>query len=614
MGSLLSVINYIVGDDEDQQNSNHNNNSGIEQEGYSNPGHLYSNQPTFAYKAYKPGIADGTGSGPAYVPQQAPPRPNYQQPQFPGQAYGNTYPPQYQPQQANAQFYQHPSPHGYPQPHYQPDDVNHRQYPQQYYQPAQAAGYNLQPSRPAYPMNPQGASVASPSPPLPYGSQRVPPPPPVMAPLPPPPLPPPPLPPPTVAAVAEPVASDTAPADMSVNISVRSEITDSMDKSTTESIATAAVDGGSVNSSKFSEDSGDDLKNARARGASNDDVNNDSSSDASGKVGSGRGSSVAPAFPAISLSELRLERVLGGGAFGQVWQGSWCGTPVAVKILNTAITLAAAQPQHQQQVDKMLNSFQTEVALLATMRHPNICLLLGVCVQGNNTAIVTELVPRGSLWDVLHNSSSAAAHVSTAENSRSPLSTEQQLRVLSDTCRGLAYLHHRVPAVLHRDLKSANLLVDDSFHVKICDFGLARLRDLSDGSGASAAAVMTAQVGTVQWMAPEVIRGENDYSESADIYSLGIVMWEVLTGLCPYDGLSVMDIVQRVGGIGGQNQIHINFNYARQNANSPPFRPPIPAHCNYLQAQLLTDCWAQNPSKRPAAATVLSALESAFSI
>lgn len=77
------------------------------------------------------------------------------------------------------------------------------------------------------------------------------------------------------------------------------------------------------------------------------------------------------------------------------------------------------------------------------------------------------------------------------------------------------------------------MLLDESFNIKICDFGLAKLRDLTT--------VMTANVGTVQWMAPEVIQGKA-YYESADIYSMGLVIWEMLTGQCPYEGMKQMEV------------------------------------------------------------------------
>ena len=106
-------------------------------------------------------------------------------------------------------------------------------------------------------------------------------------------------------------------------------------------------------------------------------------------------------------------------------------------------------------------------------------------------------------------------------------------RILEGTCRGLVYLHSHSPPIIHRDLKSANLLLDETFNVKICDFGLARLRDYNT--------VLTANVGTIHWMAPEVLTG-NQYNESADIYSVGVVIWEMFTGQCPYDGMKQVEV------------------------------------------------------------------------
>ncbi len=92
-----------------------------------------------------------------------------------------------------------------------------------------------------------------------------------------------------------------------------------------------------------------------------------------------------------------------------------------------------------------------------------------------------------------------------------------------DAARGINYLHTLQPPVLHRDLKSANLLVDSSLRVlKVADFGLARTRELCVPSP-----VLTGQRGTFQWMAPEVIMGHN-YGEPADVYSFAIIMWECI--------------------------------------------------------------------------------------
>ena len=101
----------------------------------------------------------------------------------------------------------------------------------------------------------------------------------------------------------------------------------------------------------------------------------------------------SPSIPFVSLQDLKLAHVLGGGTFGQVWKGSWKGTPVAVKILSQSCQKALPS--------SVLSDFDSEVAMLSSLRHPNICLFMCACLDPPNRCIVTELVSRGSLWDVL---------------------------------------------------------------------------------------------------------------------------------------------------------------------------------------------------------------------
>lgn len=285
----------------------------------------------------------------------------------------------------------------------------------------------------------------------------------------------------------------------------------------------------------------------------------------------------------LNLKDLSLERVLGGGAFGQVWGGVWRGTPVAVKVLSAVC--------QKNLPDSELTAFEDEVSMLARLRHPNICLYMGACLDPPNRAIVTELVSRGSLWEVLRTPNLFMGY---PEIERSPSFPRGKgsfwppwvvRRVLDDTCRGLTYLHSHSPPIIHRDLKSANLLLDDSFHVKICDFGLARLRDLN--------CTMTANVGTVQWMAPEVLLGQV-YTESADLFSVAVVAWELFTGQCPYEGMNHLEVAIAVTQKGVRLQ--------------------LPSKCTPMQSQLLTRCWSQEPSDRPTASQTLRELETAFPI
>ena len=238
----------------------------------------------------------------------------------------------------------------------------------------------------------------------------------------------------------------------------------------------------------------------------------------------------------IAFSELKLEDVIGGGGFGQVWRAKWKGTPVAVKVLT-----GTAQAETVSKA--VLEEFIAEINMVSGMRHPNICLFMGACLDPPNRAIITELCDNGSLWDALRSpvatyqladgKSRLAWPLNIYEtttvtppptfqggsalfkNLEPPLAPEGSWpwvlvkRVASGTARGMCYLHSGNPPVLHRDLKSANILLDESYTAKLADFGLSRLKAVRSG--------MTGNCGTVQWMAPEVLCNE-DYAEPADVF------------------------------------------------------------------------------------------------
>eukprot|EP00602_Paraphysomonas_sp_CaronLab_P007406 CAMPEP_0185029326 /NCGR_PEP_ID=MMETSP1103-20130426/15559_1 /TAXON_ID=36769 /ORGANISM="Paraphysomonas bandaiensis, Strain Caron Lab Isolate" /LENGTH=539 /DNA_ID=CAMNT_0027564017 /DNA_START=88 /DNA_END=1707 /DNA_ORIENTATION=+ len=275
----------------------------------------------------------------------------------------------------------------------------------------------------------------------------------------------------------------------------------------------------------------------------------------------------------IDMKDIKLLHVIGGGAFGQVWKASWQGTPVAVKVLSSVCQRSASEEE--------LRVFTDEVNMLARLRHPNICLFLGASLRAPNRYIVTEIVSRGSLWEALRTPNLFSDSTpSSVESFHWPWWVIR--RVLHGTLRGLVYLHGNQPPIIHRDLKSANLLLDDSFHVKICDFGLARLRDFSQA--------MTANVGTAQWTAPEVLAGK-EYNELADIFSMGVVFWEMLTGRCPYDNTS------------NQMEIAVDVAYKKK-------RPPLPPNCPPRVTEFITTCWADQPTDRMSAVVALENLDS----
>jgi len=150
-----------------------------------------------------------------------------------------------------------------------------------------------------------------------------------------------------------------------------------------------------------------------------------------------------------------------------------------------------------------------------------------------------------------------------------------------DVAKGMNYLHKRSPPVVHRDLKTPNLLVDKDWTVKVCDFGLSKLKHrtfLSSKSGA----------GTPEWMAPEVLRNEPS-SEKADVYSFGVVLWELATMKQPWTGLNALQVV---GAVGYQS-----------------LRLPIPAGVHPAVAALIQACWHNDPIRRPTFDFILKALK-----
>ena len=160
------------------------------------------------------------------------------------------------------------------------------------------------------------------------------------------------------------------------------------------------------------------------------------------------------------MSEIEILERIGGGAFGQVHRGRFRATEVAVKLV----------PRTSEQE---LKQFRAEAAMLARLRHPNVCLFMGACFEDGapHWALVTEYISQGSLWDALRDPRGDRAW---------PLG--RRYRVGAGIARGLAYLHAHRPAVLHRDVKSPNVLVDVGDVAKLCDVGLARNAGLGDAS------------------------------------------------------------------------------------------------------------------------------------
>ncbi|CAI7742163.1 unnamed protein product [Closterium sp. NIES-53] len=301
---------------------------------------------------------------------------------------------------------------------------------------------------------------------------------------------------------------------------------------------------------------------------------------------------------AVDYHDLGIGERLGGGASGRLCRGTYRGQDVAVKV----ITLAAADDlgaaggglrggpagvgdagmsvsMRSATALELLQCFKQEVAIMRMVRHKNLVQFIGACSHWPRLFIVTELMARGSVRDVL-------------DQRGCGLPLPMALKILRDAARGLDFLHRR--GIVHRDLKAANLLVDENDVVKLCDFGVARLLpskqagQLCGEPTAKSRPDMTAETGTYRWMAPEVMEHQ-PYDHRADIFSFGVTMWEVITGDLPYTGLTPL---QAAIGVLQRN-----------------LRPPLPPGLPSRISNLITRCWAADPAVRPDFTEILSTLD-----
>ncbi|KAM9842653.1 mitogen-activated protein kinase kinase kinase 9 [Aulostomus maculatus] len=265
----------------------------------------------------------------------------------------------------------------------------------------------------------------------------------------------------------------------------------------------------------------------------------------------------------IDFTELTLEEIIGVGGFGKVFRALWRGSEVAVK---------AARRDPDEDVQQTLESVRQEAKLFAMLNHPNIMALLGVCLQEPNLCLVMEYARGGPLNRAL-------------AGKRIPPCTLVDWAV--QTARGMHYLHYQaIVPIIHRDLKSSNILILERVEMedlsnktlKITDFGLAREWHRTTKMSAA---------GTYAWMAPEVIRSST-FSKGSDVWSYGVLLWELLTGEVPFRGIDGLAVAYGVA----MNKLAL----------------PIPSTCPEPFARLMEDCWSPDPHSRPQFTAILDQL------
>ncbi|CAD6266319.1 unnamed protein product [Miscanthus lutarioriparius] len=211
------------------------------------------------------------------------------------------------------------------------------------------------------------------------------------------------------------------------------------------------------------------------------------------------------------------EKKIGSGSFGSVYRAKLPdGREVAIKRAERSGSAGRRRRRFDAE-----RAFRAELRLLSRVNHRNLVQLLGFCEERGERILVFEFMPHGALHDHLHGSSSSSRY--------SPLfaSWEARLRVALDAARGVEYLHcYAVPAIIHRDVKPSNILLDGEWTAKVSDFGLS----LASGSTAAAAAASSsATAGTVGYIDPEYYRLQ-ELTERSDVYSFGVVLLELVTG------------------------------------------------------------------------------------
>lgn len=262
----------------------------------------------------------------------------------------------------------------------------------------------------------------------------------------------------------------------------------------------------------------------------------------------------------IELKDLDFTGEIGKGGFGVVYKATYLGTtPVAVKTLLC-----------QNLSGNSLSAFREEANLMSGLSSPHIVQFMGVVAESGHFSIVMEYMAKGSLYHTLQDQSA-------------DLPWSLRYRISHETAQGLHFLHHH--DILHRDLKSLNVLLDMELHAKLSDFGLAKVREETATTTSSA----TASVGTLAWMAPELLNLGSRASQATDIYALGVILWEIATRSVPYASAN--------GNAG------LICQWIKDGQ-----REKIPESTPQKFSALIAKCWAERDGDRPTTAAVIQEL------
>lgn len=275
---------------------------------------------------------------------------------------------------------------------------------------------------------------------------------------------------------------------------------------------------------------------------------------------------------AISPTDLNCKEELGKGTFGTVYRGVYDFAPVAIKKVN-------ADAINSSTIEEIL----LECSIMAPLRSPYIVQLYGVCLEKPHYAIVMEYVPKGSLMSFIY----------TKKNPED-VSWDIRKQISLDIAYGMAYLHKH--NVIHADLKSLNVLLDNQLRAKIADFGISKTKHIPAGiltqdPSQGETLLGNNAPGSFAWMAPELFCEKPRTTTKTDSYSFGMVLWEIAARKEPFSRKSNLQILSAwMRGDGIQETIP---------ENTPP-----------SIAKLIRHCWSRDPAERPTMSKAVEDLQS----
>ncbi|CAM0880269.1 unnamed protein product [Alopecurus aequalis] len=253
----------------------------------------------------------------------------------------------------------------------------------------------------------------------------------------------------------------------------------------------------------------------------------------------------------LDPSKLLVGLKFASGAYSRLYRGVYDDKPVAIKFIR--------QPDDDDKGKAAMleKQYNTEINALSHLYHKNVIKLVAAYKCKPVFYILTELLAGGSLRSYLH---------STEHH---PIPLEKIISIALDVARGLEYIHSQ--GIVHRDIKPENILFDENFVVKIADFGIACEETLCD--------LLVGDQGTYRWMAPEMMKS-TPYNRKVDVYSFGLLLWEMVTGRIPYENLAPVQVAYAV--------LHNKT------------KPTMPADCPMAAlGPLIEECCAYQPDKRP---------------